>query len=70
MSLPGFTAEVTVSKIAIHHAAIAAGRGRSGSVQPQFVRPPWTPCSWLHFCCTEFGDRSCCRSWHLHCVPE
>jgi hypothetical protein len=70
MNTPGFTAEVSVYKTANHYVAIAGGVPRRASVQLQFVLPPWAPCSWLFFCCTEFGDRSCCRRWHLQCVPE
>jgi hypothetical protein len=70
MNMPGFTAEASVYTAANYHAAIAGGVLKSESVQLQFALPPWTPCSWLFFCCTEYGDRSCCRRWHLQCVPE
>ncbi len=29
-----------------------------------------TQCDWYHFCCLEFGDRSCCQKWRSQCVPE
>jgi hypothetical protein len=33
---------------------------------------PATPsfCNWNRYCCFEFGDESCCKRWHLQCVPE
>lgn len=70
MNMPGFTAEASVYAAASYRSAIAGGERKSASVQLQFVLPPWSPCSWLLFCCTEFGDQSCCQRWHLHCVPE
>jgi hypothetical protein len=70
MNMPGFTAEVSVYRGAHYYAAITGEGPKSASVQPQFVLPPWTPCRWLFFCCTEFGDLSCCETWRLQCVPE
>ncbi len=70
MNIPGFTAEASVYAAANYNSVIAVGVGESGIVHPQLVLPPWTPCSWLFFCCTEFGDQSCCRKWRLQCVPE
>lgn len=32
--------------------------------------PSPTICQWNQFYCFEFGDRSCCRNWRLHCRPE
>ncbi len=32
--------------------------------------PSPTRCDWYRFCCFEFGDESCCKRWHLQCVPE
>jgi hypothetical protein len=70
MNMPGFTAEASVYTAAYHYSATAVGVQESAAVHLQYVLPPWTPCSWLFFCCTEFGDQSCCRRWHLQCVPE
>jgi hypothetical protein len=70
MNMPGFTAEASAYVAVNYYPAIAVGAPRNEVVRPQLVRPPWTPCSWLQFCCTEFGDQSCCRRWHLQCVPE
>ena len=70
MNLPGFTAEAALYTSASKYSAVAVRVPNSEVVQPQFVLPPWTPCLWLQFCCTEFGDRSCCRRWHLQCIPE
>jgi hypothetical protein len=70
MNMPGFTAEASFYVAANYYSVIAVGVPKSDVVHLQLVLPPWTPCSWLFFCCTEFGDRSCCRRWHLQCVPE
>lgn len=70
MNIPGFTADASVYAVANHYSMMAVGVSKSELVQLQFAMPPWTPCSWLFFCCTEFGDQLCCRRWHLHCVPE
>jgi hypothetical protein len=70
MRLPELTAGTARGPSTSHHAAGTAGVLPGGGVRPQAVLPPWTPCRWLFFCCTEFGDRSCCRRWHLQCTPE
>jgi hypothetical protein len=71
MNMPGFTAEASAYATTNHYcSAIAVEVTKSASVQPQYVLPPWTPCLWFSFCCTEFGDQSCCDRWHLQCIPE
>jgi hypothetical protein len=70
MSTPGFTADASIYAATHQYAARALRRPQSRSVQPQIVLPPWAPCSWLSFCCTEFADPACCRRWHRHCIPE
>lgn len=70
MSLPGFTAEESIYTSINHYSATAVGVSESVSVQPQYTLPPWTPCRWLFFCCTELGAPSCCRKWRLNCVLE
>jgi hypothetical protein len=42
---------------------IPPGRGGRLPAPPSF-------CNWNRFCCLEFGDESCCKRWHLQCVPE
>jgi hypothetical protein len=70
MNMPGFTAESSLYGSRNRYTARTVDVARNNSVQPQYVIPPWTPCSWLFFCCTEFGDASCCRRWHLQCIAE
>lgn len=70
MNMPGFTAEASVYAVTTRYSAAVVRVPNGASVQPQYVMPPWTQCSWLLFCCTEFGTQSCCRDWHLNCVPE
>jgi hypothetical protein len=71
MSLPGFTAEVSLYASSYHYSATAVGVSERALVQPQYEYPlPPTPCSLLSFCCLEFGDASCCRRWRLLCFPE
>ena len=70
MNLPGFTAEASLYAGAPYSLSMAVRAPNSELVRLQYTLPPWTPCSWLLFCCNEFGDQSCCRSWHLACVPE
>lgn len=70
MNMPGYAAAASLY-VSIHsYATSAVAMARNGSVRPQYVRPPWTQCSWLLFCCTEFHNSSCCKEWHLECVPE
>ena len=70
MNMPGFTAEAAVYAAANYYTPVSVGVPKSEVVYPQLVLPPWTHCSWLSFCCTEFEDQSRCRRWHLQCVPE
>jgi hypothetical protein len=70
MNLPGFTAEAALSTPAKKYSAVAVRVPNSEVVQPQYVQLPLTLCSWFFFCCTEFGDETCCRRWHLQCIPE
>jgi hypothetical protein len=70
MNIPGFSAEASLYAASKHYSVTAVGVTNPGAVRPQLVLPPWTPCSWLFFCCTEFGDQSCCKRWRLQCVPE
>jgi hypothetical protein len=70
MSLPEFTAEASLYSSINHYSAIAIRLSDRVSVQPQYTLPPWTPCRWLLFCCTEFRDQSCCDNWYLQCIPE
>lgn len=70
MSMPGFTADESVYSVADHSMRTTVRIAEGEAVHPQLVLPPWKPCSWLFFCCTEFGDQSCCKRWRLQCVPE
>jgi len=70
MNMPGFTAESSLYIASNYYSTIALEMPKSEVLHPQLVLPPWTPCSWLLFCCNEFGNQSCCRTWHLQCVPE
>lgn len=70
MGMPGFTAEESVYSGANHYMRTAVRIAKGEVVHPQLVLPPWNRCSWLFFCCTEFGDQSCCQRWRLQCVPE
>lgn len=70
INMPGLTGGALVYAVTNHYSATAVGMQESATVHPQYVLPPWFPCSWLFFCCTEFGDQSCCKRWRLQCVPE
>lgn len=71
MSLPRFTAEASLYASSNHYLATAVEVSKSTLVQPQSRYPlPPTRCSLLEFCCFEFGEPSCCRSFRLLCFPE
>jgi hypothetical protein len=70
MTLPGFTADMSLYRTRTAYSGGGAPERRTEGVWAQQVPQVPNRCTWLAFCCREHLYPWCCELFWRRCVPE
>jgi hypothetical protein len=70
MTLPGFTADMSLYRTQAAYAGVGASERRTDLVQAQQLLQVPNLCTWYAFCCRERLYPWCCELFRRRCAPE